>query len=160
MFVGVTSGALGGPPPRLVGRGLATADYDNDGRIDALVVDSEGAPLLLHNETPMHNHWIGFNLIGTGHSNRDAVGARATLTAGGHTWIKEVQTAGSYLSSSDKRLLYGLGAASTVDTLTVRWPDGVNETWQHLNVDHYHNIREGILETKAAVNLAGSPCSM
>lgn len=142
-FRDITAAALGGTPPLLVGRGLATGDYDNDGRIDALVVDSEGAPLLLHNESTEPNHWIGFNLTGTGRSNRDAIGARATLTAGGHSWIKEVQTAGSYLSSSDKRLLFGLGNNPYVDKLTVRWPDGVLETWKNVRSGQYQNIVEG-----------------
>lgn len=126
----------------VVGRGLATGDFDNDGRIDVLIVDAEGAPVLLHNENGKVGHWIGFLLIGTGRSNRDALGARMIVKAGGHTWFKEVQTAGSYLSASDKRLLFGLGNSTPPISVQVRWPDGRTQTWKNLPVDGYHRLVE------------------
>ena len=137
------SGRMGRDLQRpIVGRGLAVGDFDNDGRVDALVVDSEGPPLLLHNQGGHVGHWLGLSLVGTGRSNRDAIGARVTLTAGGRTQVKEVQTAGSYLSASDKRLLFGLGAATHIDSLTVRWPDGRVQAMTGLQAGHYQTLRE------------------
>lgn len=126
----------------IVGRGLAVGDFDNDGRIDALIVDAEGPPLLLHNEGGRVGHWLGLHLIGTGRSNRDAYGASVTVTAGGRTLVKEVQTAGSYLSASDKRLLFGLGEATRIESATIRWPDGKMQTVTGLRIGQYQTIRE------------------
>ncbi len=126
----------------IVGRGLAVGDFDNDGRVDALVVDSEGPPLLLHNQGGHVGNWLGLRLVGTGRSNRDALGARVTLTAGGRTQVKEVQTAGSYLSASDKRLLFGLGDAARVDAVTVRWLDGRVQSVTGFHAGCYQTIRE------------------
>lgn len=137
------SAALGPDLQKLiVGRGLATGDFDNDGRIDALMVDANGPPLLLHNQGGHVGHWLGLALVGTGRSNRDALGARVTLTAGGRTQVKEVQTAGSYLSASDKRLLFGLGEATRIDSLSIRWPDGRTQSVTGLQVGRYQAIRE------------------
>lgn len=107
----------------LVGRGLATGDYDEDGRVDALAVDSEGAPLLLHNETPSAGHWLSLRLVGR-KGNRDGYGARVTLEAGGQTRVRHCHADGSYLSSSDPRVHFGLGAATAVKKLEIRWPGG------------------------------------
>lgn len=128
--------------PALVGRGLAVGDFDNDGRIDALVVDSEGAPLLLHNVTPRAGHWVGFRLIGTGRSNRDAYGALVTIEVGGRRLLRQCQSAGSYLSASDSRVHFGLGKATVLDRVTVHWPDGKRQQWQHVTVDRYTTLLE------------------
>ena len=123
--------------PAVVGRGLAVGDFDNDGLIDSLVVDSEGAPLLLHNVTKTSNHWLGLGLHGSGRSNRDAYGAVATVTlTDGHTLTRECETAGSYMSSSDKRVLFGLGTQK-VKSISVKWPDGKVETKTALDIDRY-----------------------
>lgn len=127
----------------IIGRGLATGDFDNDGRADALIVDSEGPPLLLHNQGAPVGNWIGFSLTGTGKSNRDALGARVTVEAGGRRQVKEAQTAGSYLSSSDRRLLFGLGTAKHIDRVTIRWPDGRTEALPPLATGQYHAVTEG-----------------
>src|SRR5687767_1470329 len=82
----------------IVGRGLATGDFDDDGRGDTLVIDDDGPVLLLHNEGSKAANWIGLSLVGTGRSNRNAIGARVVLTAGGRRQLREAQTAGSYLS--------------------------------------------------------------
>ena len=95
----------------IVGRGLAIGDFDNDGRVDALVVDSEGAPLLLHNESAPVGHWLSLKLGGT-RSNRDGIGALVTVTAGGLTQTRLCHTDGSYLSASDVRVHVGLGQAA------------------------------------------------
>ena len=136
--------AQGGPAfaQPLVGRGLAVGDYDNDGKQDILVVDSEGKPLLLHNEVPSAGHWLGVRLIGT-QSNRDGIGALVTATVGGHKLLRLCHTDGSYLSASDKRVHFGLGAATVMDGLSIRWPSGLMQTVKVPAVDKYITVTEG-----------------
>lgn len=129
----------------IVGRGLATGDYDNDGRMDALVVDSEGTPLLLHNQSPATNHWISITLQGT-KSNRDAIGALVTVTgnganAGGIRQLRRCGTDGSYLSASDSRVLVGLGQASSA-TVEIRWPSGKRARFTGLRRNRFLTINE------------------
>jgi hypothetical protein len=127
----------------IVGRGLATGDFDNDGRVDALIIDDDGPVRLLHNQGGHVGSWIGLSLVGTGRSNRDAIGARVVLEAGGRRQVREVQTAGSYLSASDRRLHFGLGTAAAVTRITVRWPDGSTESFGPLSINRYHTLRQG-----------------
>ncbi len=126
---------------KLAGRGLATGDIDNDGRIDAVVTTNDGAARILHNETVTTNHWILLNL--TGHkSNRDAIGAVVkVVTAAGAQWAT-VTTTGSYLSSSDKRVHFGLGAASSIETIEIRWPSGIVQQLNHVSADQILHIDE------------------
>src|SRR5207248_10586016 len=105
----------------IVGRGLAVGDYDNDGRVDALVVDLEGHPLLLHNEVGgaappagHGSHWLSLRLQGT-RSNRDGIGAELTVEAGGRKWRQVVATDGSFMSAGDVRAHLGLGAAARAE---------------------------------------------
>jgi len=140
-FVDASESAGVTVPGPIVGRGLAIGDFDNDGRVDALVVDSEGRPLLLHNETTAAGHWLSIKLVGAG-SNRDAYGAIVTARAGGRTLTRLCHSEGSYLSSSDSRVHIGLGAAASA-TLTVRWPDGRRETWPAIAADRQITLTEG-----------------
>jgi hypothetical protein len=126
----------------IVGRGLAIGDYDNDGKMDLLVVDSEGEPLLLHNQSPAAGHWLGITLIGT-KSNRDGYGARVIVKAGGRVLHRDCQSCGSYLSASDKRVHFGLGTSATIETLTIKWSSGATSTFHNVRGDHYVTIREG-----------------
>ena len=101
---------VGGPAfaRAIVGRGLATGDFDNDGRVDVLAVDSEGAPLLLHNESRAPNHWLSLSLVGT-RGNRDGYGAVVTAASGGLTQTRLCHADGSYLSSSTSGSIWGWG---------------------------------------------------
>ena len=135
------SAGLGQLPP-IVGRGLAVGDYDNDGRVDVLVVDSEGRPLLLHNETVSANHWLGLNLIGAGRCSRDACGAVVTFRDERQRLMRQCHPGGSYLSSSDARVHVGLGEG-TIKSVTVLWPDGKSQTWTDLQSDRYYTVKEG-----------------
>jgi enediyne biosynthesis protein E4 len=126
----------------IVGRGLAIGDFDNDGRMDVLIVDSEGRPLLLRNETAQTGRWLGVSLEGT-RSNRSGYGAVLTARIGDRTLVRQCQSAGSYLSASDPRVHFGLGTAEQVDELTIRWPGGQTEVHRNLPVDRYITLREG-----------------
>jgi hypothetical protein len=117
-----------------VGRGMAMGDVDNDGRLDA-VVSTNGGPLhLLHNQTVTKNHWLILNLVGH-KSNRDAIGAEIELTTAAGTESVIVSTAGSYLSSSDKRAHFGLGIETKVATMKIRWPSGIVQTLKDVRAD-------------------------
>jgi hypothetical protein len=125
----------------IVGRGLAVGDIDNDGRQDMLIVDSEGAPILLHNETPQAGHWLLVKLVGT-KCNRDGYGAIVTAAVNGHTLTRHCHSDGSYLSASDPRVHFGMGPATSAD-LTVRWPDGTAESFPTVQADRQITLREG-----------------
>jgi hypothetical protein len=125
----------------IVGRGLAVGDYDNDGRADLLVVDSEGEPLLLHNETGTDSHFVGVELQGA-KSNRDGYGAILTLEANGRKWVRHCHSDGSYMSASDKRVRFGISDLTKVDKLTIRWPSGKTQTVADTAVDKYTKIQE------------------
>jgi len=135
----------GGPilmEPR-VGRGLAAADLDNDGNIDYIIENLDGAPVLLHNPGLPGNHWISLELAGT-KSNRLALGARIVLHAGGTTQTEEVRSGGSYLSQNDLRVHFGLGTASKIDSVEVHWPSGKVDTMKDLSPDRFYSILEGV----------------
>jgi hypothetical protein len=105
-----------------VGRGLAVADFDNDGDMDIVVSDSGGSPLLLRNDGGNRNHWIALRARGR-ESNRFGIGAKVRVTSGGRTQLREVNPYGSYLSTSDVRLYFGLGNA-TLARIEIEWPSG------------------------------------
>jgi hypothetical protein len=123
------------------GRGAAFGDYDNDGDIDVLVVNLDERPTMLRNDT-LGGHWVTLRLVG-GASNRDAIGARVTVEAGGRRQVAEVRSGGSYVSHNDMRVHFGLGEARVVDRLSIRWPGGLVETVTALPADRFHVVREG-----------------
>jgi enediyne biosynthesis protein E4 len=125
-----------------LGRGLAAGDLDNDGRIDLVVSHLNHPVAVLRNETPPGHHWLGVELVGRDH--RDVVGAKVVLEAGGRKQTMFARGGGSYLSSGDRRLLFGLGAADRVDRLTVVWPSGRTQQREgaQLAADRYHRIVE------------------
>jgi hypothetical protein len=126
-------------------RGAAFGDYDDDGDTDVLVSVLDAGPVLLRNESARSasSHWITLRLEGTA-SNRSAVGAKVTVEAGGRRQIAEVRSGGSYVSQNDFRVHMGLGAATSVERVTIRWPNGKAETVATpLAADRFYVAREG-----------------
>jgi hypothetical protein len=124
------------------GRGVAFADFDNDGFMDLVVSNNNDPPLLLHNSGGNGNHFVSFKLVGT-KSNRDAIGARVKLTAGDTSQIREIVAGGSYLSSSDLRAHFGLGSTTKIDKLEISWPSGAQQTFKDFSADQFYSIQEG-----------------
>jgi hypothetical protein len=126
-----------------VGRGMAVGDIDNDGRIDAVVATNGGSLHIIRNETPTSNHWLTLKLVGH-RSNRDGIGAEVKLvTAKGPQWVT-VTTASSYLSSSDKRVHFGLGTEPSAQSVEIRWPSGVIQTLKDVRGDQILQIDEPV----------------
>jgi hypothetical protein len=117
-----------------VGRGAAFGDWDNDGDMDVVVTNNGGSAMLLRNEAPRQHHWLSLRLIGRA-PNRDAIGARVRLKAGGKVQVRSVRSGGSYASASDPRLHFGLGDAATVDAVEIRWPGGAVTRHRNLPTD-------------------------
>ena len=124
-----------------LGRGMASGDIDNDGRLDAVVTTNDGPVYILHNETPTQNHWLTLKLVGH-KSNRDAIGAAVKLVTAKGPQFATVSTAGSYLSSSDKRLHFGLGTESVAQTIEIRWPSGILQTLKNIRSDQILQVDE------------------
>lgn len=127
----------------LVGRGLACGDVDNDGAPDLLLIGIAGPARLLRNVASPRGHWLGLRAIDPALGSRDAHGAEITVQAGGRRWWRLVQPAHSYASSNDPRVQIGLGAAANVESILVRWPDGLQETFPRGPADRYVTLRRG-----------------
>jgi hypothetical protein len=123
-------------------RGAAFGDLDNDGRIDVVVENIDGLPMVLHNEDASPNHWITIQLSGT-RSNRLGVGAKVRVVAGALSQVDEVRSGGSYLSQNDLRLHFGLASANKVDRIEIRWPSGATQNLQNLASDRFYIVKEG-----------------
>jgi hypothetical protein len=121
---------------------MAIADFWNEGRLSAVINDMDDKPLLLVNLAANSNHWLGISLEGT-RSNRDAIGARVTVFASGHSWVQEVRSGSSYLSSSDLRLHFGLGTATSFERIEVLWPSGLLEQFAGGSADSFVSLVEG-----------------
>jgi len=128
--------------PNASRRGAAFGDLNNDGRVDVVVVNMDGPPQLLLNVTREHNHRVLLRLVGTT-SNRMAIGAKATIAAGKLVQTGEVRAGGSYLSSNDPRLHFGLGGEGKIDQLQIRWPAGEKEILKDVPADFIYTITEG-----------------
>ena len=133
---GGTDSAFG----RLAAHRAAFGDYDNDGRLDVLATDLEGAPLLLHNERAATGHWLWLRLEPA--AGRTAGGAEVVVHAGGRRWFRRATTGGSYLSASDSRVHVGLGAVAAVERVEVRWPDGMRQTLPSPAIDRETVVKQ------------------
>ena len=129
--------------PLLSRRGAAFGDVNNDGKLDVLILNEDGPPTLLINRTPNAGHAVLIALQGSAKSNRSGIGARVTVKAGSLMQFQEERGGGSYLSSNDPRLHFGLGAAKTIDTIEIVWPDGKKESAGHLPADFLYTFAEG-----------------
>ena len=141
-FTDVSDSAGAGITTASSSRGLAVGDLWNDGRISVVVSNMNAQPSLLVNQVRYPNHWIAFKTVGTT-SNRDGIGARITVRAGKRILVDEVRSGSSYISNNDMRVHFGLGAATKIDSATVRWPTGRMESFEDLSVDTIHTLKEG-----------------
>jgi hypothetical protein len=133
-----------GPPLTLpqASRGCAFGDFDNDGDVDIVINNLHEPPDLYRLDSHNKNHWLILKLIGTS-SNRSAIGSRILCVTGDVNQVQEVRGGGSYISQNDLRVHFGLGSAAKVDRLEVRWPNGLEEEWSNLSVDHILTLKEG-----------------
>ena len=124
-------------------RGLAVGDFTNDGRLDVLVANNGGAPLLLKNQAGQGNHWLGLKLVGVT-CNRDAIGAKIRWSAGGVIRSRLKNNGGSYLSSHDPREVLGLGAVAKIDWVEITWPKPSSKVQRIVNpaLNRYIEIKE------------------
>nr|WP_254063763.1 CRTAC1 family protein [Granulicella sp. S190] len=125
------------------GRGAAFGDLFNDGKTDVVINSMDHVPSLMRDVNPDHHHWVGLKLIGGPKSPRDAIGATVYLTVGGVRQRADVLSGGSYESSNDQRPHFGIGDATSIDALEIRWPSGVVEQVMLSSVDRFFTIQEG-----------------
>jgi hypothetical protein len=122
-------------------RGAAFGDIDNDGSVEVLINNQNESPTLLKLSKTAPGHWISLRLIGT-RSNRSAIGALVSVKCAGRTQIQEVRSGGSYLSQNDFRLHFGIGSATEVDRIVVKWPSGTVQEIRPSTIDQILTVRE------------------
>jgi len=123
-------------------RGAAFGDLNNDGKIDVVIENIDGKPMILRNTSPDKNHWLTLRLAGR-HSNRLAIGAKVKVSAGRTLQVGEVRSGGSYLSQNDLRVHFGLGGATKAERVEVRWPSGSTDIYRDISADHFYLLVEG-----------------
>ncbi len=138
--VSETQGAFFAKPS--VGRGLALGDYDNDGDLDVLVSNNGQAGELVRNDRSEGHHWLALSLQGVT-SNRDGIGARITVVAGGRAQYAQATGGTSYLSSSDRRIFFGLGSQAKADLVEILWPSGTVDRLEEVSADQFLTVKEG-----------------
>jgi hypothetical protein len=127
----------------MVGRGLASADIDNDGDLDVLISQNNGHPRLLRNDCNLRNHWLQIATVGT-RSNRNGYGTLLVVRTGKATQTKTVKSSSSYCSQSQNEVTFGLGSEpARVDVLEVHWPNGTKEEYRDLAIDQRITVTEG-----------------
>jgi enediyne biosynthesis protein E4 len=141
-FTDVSEQAGAGITTLASSRGLAVGDLWNNGQLSAVISNMNARNSLLVNQVKYPNHWIAFKTIGT-ISNRDGIGARITVRAGKRLLVDEVRSGSSYDSNNDMRVHFGLGAATRVDSVEVRWPSGLTEHFDNLGIDKINEVKEG-----------------
>jgi hypothetical protein len=124
------------------GRGIAVADFDNDGRLDMFVANANGEPFLYHNVIQPEGHWAEFLLAGT-RSNRRATGAQVRVTAGGRTLLRFVDGGNGFASQASARVHVGLATATVIERVEIRWPSGARQTFTNIPADRILRIDEG-----------------
>jgi enediyne biosynthesis protein E4 len=137
------------------GRGLAMGDLWNDGRMSAVISNMNAPSSLLVNQVRYPNHWLGLKAVGT-KSNRDGIGARITVKMGARTLVDEVRSGSSYDSNNDIRIHFGLGTATKIDWVQVRWPSGLSERFENIAADSIQIVKEGSGSPVAAAVKPGS----
>jgi hypothetical protein len=155
MYEPVTAEAAGPDLFRpLVGRGCAFLDFNGDGNLDVVLTENNGHARLLRNDNKLKNHWVRVTLDGDGkRSNRSAIGAQVTVEAGGLTLRRQVTGGRGYLSQSELPVHVGVGDATKIDRVTVRWPGkdaGPPQVWKDLDADRAYELKQGDPEARPA----------
>ena len=150
-FVNVSNQSGDGLLPKLSSRGAAFDDLDNDGDVDVVILNSRRPPTILRNDSAGENHWLQMQLRGS-KSNRDGIGARVEVSAGGLTLIDEVHSGRSYQSDFGKRLQFGLGANKKIEEVRVKWLGGGTDTIRDVSANQLITIAEG-----RGIQPAGTP---
>lgn len=154
-FEDVSEGAGAVLNERTVARGACFADYDNDGKVDAFLVNLGAKGKLVQNVSINTGHWVAIKLVGamrtgdasqmpspSAKSNRDGIGARVEVYAGERRWTAERVAGSGYLSQDDGRMHFGLGAATEIDKIVVKWPSGREQTLVKQGVDQVLTVEE------------------
>jgi enediyne biosynthesis protein E4 len=140
-FSDISEGSGAGIMDKHSSRGVAVGDIDNDGAVEVLINNQGERPSLLKLAQKPRGNWVMLQMEGS-KSNRSAIGAQVRLTAGGTTQMDEVRSGGGFISQSDLRLRFGLGAATRIDKIEIRWPSGLREERTGLEVNQVHVVRE------------------
>jgi hypothetical protein len=141
-FLNVSNSAGDGLQVKLVARGIAFDDLDNDGRVDVVIQSLRRPPTILRNESPVRAHWLQIELRGT-RANRDAVGTRVRVVAGSLAQIAEVHSGRGYQSHFGARLHFGLGDRDRIGRIDIRWPGGDVETIENISGDRRLTVIQG-----------------
>jgi len=142
VFVDVARGSGDYFQTKWSSRGATWADFDDDGNVDLLIVDTSGPPHLLRNEGGTGHHWLKVDARAKG-GKRTAIGARVTVVTGGRTQFQDVIGVNGYLSQGDTRAHFGLGTAERADLVRVRWPDGTTDEWHDVKAGQVLRVEPG-----------------